>query len=99
MDICIYMIANGRKAIESKINKKTINLFKSLTNVKKELAALKKKHGHQDIRKVKDTKRGLSDVKFCNWCKRAERNGYNPHDSDECFHKCPTLRRPKKGRK
>jgi hypothetical protein len=63
---------------------------KALDRVNKELAASRRKIS------ALEKKRGLTEVKFCQWCKRAERRAYNTHESDDCRFKYPKQNSRKK---
>jgi hypothetical protein len=79
-----FMKTNGRSAAGD--SKNSISA-KALDRVKKELAATRRKNSI--LEKNMANKRGLVDVKYCKWCKRAERRQYNSHDSDDCRFKFP----------
>ena len=75
-----FMKTHGRTAAGDSKNSTST---KALDRVRKELAASRRKIS------VLEKKRGLAEVKFCQWCKRAERRAYNTHESDDCRFKFP----------
>jgi hypothetical protein len=75
-----FMKTHGRNAAGDSKNSTST---KALDRVRKELAASRRKIS------VLEKKRGLTEVKFCQWCKRAERRAYNTHESDDCRFKYP----------
>ena len=79
-----FMKTNGRSAAGDSKNSISAN---TLDRVKKELAATRRKNSV--LTQSMANKRGLVDVKYCKWCKRAERRQYNSHDSADCRIKFP----------
>jgi hypothetical protein len=79
-----FMKSHGRTVA---FDLKTSVSSKAIDRVKKELVSMRRKK--LILERTMANKRGLVDVKFCKWCKRAKRALYNSHDSDACRFKFP----------
>ena len=75
-----FMKTHGRTAAGVS---KNATSTKALDRMRKELVASRRQIS------ILEKKRGLADVSFCKWCKRAERRAYNTHESDDCRFKFP----------